>query len=167
MFAINILALAGLAAASVMPGSYQAGPIMRRANDTVVTTTKVVAHYTTYCPEPTIFSLGTKTYTVTEPTTLTITDCPCTIVEPCYTCPAPTATGTEGPTGPPAPPAPTSPPEGENPALPPPEGENPALPPPEGENPALPPPESGAAEGNQLYGVAVLVGAAMVGLLAL
>ena len=81
MFAINILALAGLAAASVMPGSYQAGPIMRRANDTVVTTTKVVAHYTTYCPEPTIFSLGTKTYTVTEPTTLTITDCPCTIVE--------------------------------------------------------------------------------------
>jgi hypothetical protein len=81
MFAINILALAGLAAASVMPGSYQAGPIMRRQNDTIVTTTKVVSAFTTYLPKPTIFTFGTNTYTVTEPTTLTITDCPCTIVE--------------------------------------------------------------------------------------
>ncbi|KAG9259172.1 uncharacterized protein F5Z01DRAFT_669899 [Emericellopsis atlantica] len=62
-------------------------------NGTVVTTTKVVDVYTTYCPEPTTFELGKKKYTVTEPTTLTITDCPCTIVEPCYTCEAqPTAT---------------------------------------------------------------------------
>ncbi|OAQ68901.1 hypothetical protein VFPPC_05062 [Pochonia chlamydosporia 170] len=46
-----------------------------------VTTTKVVSRYTTYCPVPTTVCIGTKTYTVTEPTTLTITDCPCTITE--------------------------------------------------------------------------------------
>ncbi|KAJ6440368.1 phospholipid metabolism enzyme regulator [Purpureocillium lavendulum] len=63
-----------------------------KGNATVVT--EVVDVYTTYCPAPTEITHGTKTYTVTEPTTLTITDCPCTITKPvittssvaCHTC---------------------------------------------------------------------------------
>ncbi|OAA42171.1 Mmc protein [Metarhizium rileyi] len=61
-------------------------------NSTVVT--EVVDQYVTYCPEATKITHGTKTYTVTAPTTLTITDCPCTITKPvittsavvCHTC---------------------------------------------------------------------------------
>ncbi|OAQ61892.1 mmc protein [Pochonia chlamydosporia 170] len=61
-------------------------------NVTVVT--EVVDQYTTYCPGPTQITHGTKTYTVTAPTTLTITDCPCTVTKPvvttsavvCHTC---------------------------------------------------------------------------------
>ena len=49
-------------------------------NATVVT--EVVDVYTTYCPGPTQITHGSKTYTVTEATTLTITDCPCTITRP-------------------------------------------------------------------------------------
>ncbi|OAQ58164.1 hypothetical protein VFPPC_17028 [Pochonia chlamydosporia 170] len=37
--------------------------------------------YTTYCPEPTKFAVGNVTYTVTKPTTLTITNCPCTLTK--------------------------------------------------------------------------------------
>ncbi|KAL3960904.1 hypothetical protein ACCO45_006021 [Purpureocillium lilacinum] len=54
-----------------------------KGNATVVT--EVVDVYTTYCPAPTEITHGTKTYTVTEPTTLTITDCPCTITKPVIT----------------------------------------------------------------------------------
>ncbi|KAF2746895.1 hypothetical protein M011DRAFT_468182 [Sporormia fimetaria CBS 119925] len=43
--------------------------------------TVTVSEYTTYCPGPTEITQGTKTYTVTESTTLTITDCPCTITK--------------------------------------------------------------------------------------
>jgi hypothetical protein len=43
------------------------------AVETIVTTA-----YTTYCPEATEVIQNGKTYTVTEATTLTITDCPCT-----------------------------------------------------------------------------------------
>jgi hypothetical protein len=53
------------------------------SNVTVVT--EVVDTYTTYCPGPTTITHGSKTYTVTEATTLTITDCPCTITKPVYT----------------------------------------------------------------------------------
>ncbi|KAH0597224.1 hypothetical protein MHUMG1_04601 [Metarhizium humberi] len=35
----------------------------RHQNATVVTKTKVVSRYTTYCPEPTTVEIGTKTYT--------------------------------------------------------------------------------------------------------
>ncbi|KZZ89140.1 hypothetical protein AAL_07788 [Moelleriella libera RCEF 2490] len=64
-------------------------------NATVVT--EVVSSYVTYCPGPTQITHGTKTYTVTKPTTLTITDCPCTITKPvvvtssvvCKNCPPP------------------------------------------------------------------------------
>ncbi|KAK0392583.1 hypothetical protein NLU13_2078 [Sarocladium strictum] len=51
-------------------------------NGTVVTTTEVVSTLTTYCPGPTTLTYGDKTYTVTEATTLTITDCPCTLTHP-------------------------------------------------------------------------------------
>lgn len=50
-------------------------------NETVITITEhsVVTEFTTYCPESTTLTFNNKTYTVTEPTTLTITDCPCTL----------------------------------------------------------------------------------------
>ncbi|GAO15219.1 hypothetical protein UVI_02006890 [Ustilaginoidea virens] len=48
-------------------------------NATVVT--QVVTAYTTYCPGPTTFAVGSMTYTVTSATTLTITNCPCTITQ--------------------------------------------------------------------------------------
>ncbi|EQK99519.1 hypothetical protein OCS_04770 [Ophiocordyceps sinensis CO18] len=53
------------------------------SNATVVT--EVVTAYTTYCPGPTHITHGDKVYTVTEATTLTITDCPCTITRPVIT----------------------------------------------------------------------------------
>lgn len=62
-------------------------------NETV--TTEVVTEYTTYCPYATTFTEGSSTYTVTEATTLTITNCPCTrtysmsTVAPTYTKVAP------------------------------------------------------------------------------
>lgn len=46
--------------------------------------TKTTEKYETYCPGPTTITYGTQTYTVTEETTLTITDCPCTYVETTY-----------------------------------------------------------------------------------
>ena len=60
----------------------------------VTYTTEVVTAVTTYCPEPTEITYGGTTYTVTEATTLTISDCPCTIKKPvtvipeviCHTC---------------------------------------------------------------------------------
>ncbi|KAL6825324.1 Metallo-dependent phosphatase-like protein [Trichoderma camerunense] len=45
----------------------------------VTTVTEVVTSYTTYCPGSTTFTAGSSTYTVTQATTLTITDCPCTL----------------------------------------------------------------------------------------
>ncbi|KAI1167785.1 hypothetical protein F5B18DRAFT_402849 [Nemania serpens] len=51
----------------------------------VTYTTQVVTSYETYCPGPTQITYGTNTYSVTEATTLTITDCPCTVSVPVYT----------------------------------------------------------------------------------
>ncbi|KAL5889263.1 hypothetical protein ACKVWC_004499 [Pyricularia oryzae] len=45
----------------------------------VTTVTQVVDEIVTYCPEPTVITINDECYTVTEPTTLTITNCPCTI----------------------------------------------------------------------------------------
>ncbi|KAH8169200.1 hypothetical protein LIA77_11326 [Sarocladium implicatum] len=78
--------------------------------------TETVDSYVTYCPLPTEIVHGDKTITVTEPGTITITDCPCTVTKPvveethsvCYDCP-------EKPEAPPAPPA-------ETPVVPPPAG---------------------------------------------
>lgn len=53
--------------------------------DNVTYTTEVVTAYTTYCPAATQLTYGGKTYTVTEATTLTISDCPCTVSKPVYT----------------------------------------------------------------------------------
>ncbi|KAL5344634.1 hypothetical protein ACLOAV_010326 [Pseudogymnoascus australis] len=63
------------------------------ANETDHYTTQVVTAYTTYCPVPTTISHGNKTYTVTEATTLTITDCPCTITIPATPVPTGPAAG--------------------------------------------------------------------------
>jgi len=50
-------------------------------NGTEYTTTEVVTSYTTFCAGPTEYVEAGHTYTVTEPTTLTITDCPCTLTK--------------------------------------------------------------------------------------
>merc|ERR1712066_968676 len=52
------------------------------ASDVYVT--DVVTAYTTYCPEPTKITHKGETYTVSEATTLTITNCPggCTVTKP-------------------------------------------------------------------------------------
>lgn len=42
---------------------------------TTITTTEVVSTLTTFCPGPTTVTYGSGTYTVTEATTLTVTDC--------------------------------------------------------------------------------------------
>jgi hypothetical protein len=68
------------AATAVSAGSYG-----YPAPGNVTYTTEVVTAYTTYCPEPTTLTHGDKTYTITEATTLTITDCPCTISKPVLT----------------------------------------------------------------------------------
>lgn len=46
--------------------------------------TDIVTAYTTYCPEATLLTYASQTYTVSEATTLTITNCPggCTITKP-------------------------------------------------------------------------------------
>ncbi|KAF5711658.1 cell wall SED1, partial [Fusarium mundagurra] len=44
---------------------------------TLVTT--ITSDYSFYCPEPTTFHHKNLTYTATEPTYLTITNCPCTV----------------------------------------------------------------------------------------
>ena len=54
-------------------------------HEDVTYTTEVVTAYVTYCPSPTEIVHGSTTYTVTEPTTLTISDCPCTVSKPVYT----------------------------------------------------------------------------------
>lgn len=85
-------------------------PVHPAGNQTVVYATEVVTSFTTFCPSPTTFVHGTQTITVTEATTLTITDCPCTITRPILTsvvvdCPS----GKECPAPSPAPPAVTTP----------------------------------------------------------
>jgi len=48
-------------------------------NATSYTTTEIVHELTTYCPYATQITQGGKVYTVTEATTLTIKECPCTL----------------------------------------------------------------------------------------
>lgn len=45
----------------------------------VTWTTDVVTEFTTYCPYSTTWAFKNTTYTVSTPTTITITNCPCTI----------------------------------------------------------------------------------------
>jgi len=51
----------------------------------VVYTTEVHTAYTTVCPASTELTFNGVTYTATASTTLTITNCPCTIVKPVTT----------------------------------------------------------------------------------
>lgn len=53
------------------------------SNVTYVTDT--VTAVTTYCPSATVISHGSSTVTVTAPTTVTFTNCPCTITRPVTT----------------------------------------------------------------------------------
>jgi hypothetical protein len=79
------IALLALVATAVSAGG--AGPYPGNGTEyTTITTTA----FTTYCPEPTTLTHGGKTYTVTTATTLTITDCPCTITQPIIPPPKPT-----------------------------------------------------------------------------
>ncbi|OBT46353.1 hypothetical protein VE00_02716 [Pseudogymnoascus sp. WSF 3629] len=55
-------------------------PVASETVDIWVVTT--VSAYVTICPSPTTFTQGVQTYTVTEATTLTISNCPCTISYP-------------------------------------------------------------------------------------
>jgi len=75
-------------ATSVSAGVAQWGP---SGNGTgVAYTTEVVTALTTYCPEATEITHNGKTYTVTSATTLTITNCPCTLTHPVtWSTPAP------------------------------------------------------------------------------
>jgi len=62
-------------------------------------TTEVYTAYTTVCPASTELTFNGVTYTATESTTLTITNCPCTVISPvttssvvyCTTCAIPTS----------------------------------------------------------------------------
>jgi len=84
-----------------------AGAAMAQGFSNVTWTTEIVKSIVTYCPEPTKITHGGKTYTITSATTLTITDCPCTVTKPvtytpiveCKTCNAtkPTAPGVPSP----------------------------------------------------------------------
>jgi len=51
-------------------------------NSNISYTTEVVDSYTTFCPYATQLTHAEKTYTVTEATLLTITNCPCTLTKP-------------------------------------------------------------------------------------
>jgi len=79
-FSSAAAAAALVAGATASYGNYGYG--YGNSTETPVYTTEVVTAYTTYCPGPTQITYGTQTYTVTEATTLTITNCPCTVTYP-------------------------------------------------------------------------------------
>ncbi|KAH8169811.1 hypothetical protein LIA77_10355 [Sarocladium implicatum] len=83
-------------------------------------TTEVVTAVTTYCPEATTLTYGNKTYTVTKPSTVTITDCHFTttkpVVEPSNPAPKPTTPGQPGTPGTPGQPGQPGTPAGDCPA---------------------------------------------------
>lgn len=67
--------------------SLEVGPTgISNSGWTIFTTN--VSVITTYCPSATVITHGTKLYTVTEATTLIITDCPCTISQTWSTSPS-------------------------------------------------------------------------------
>ncbi|KAI2639959.1 hypothetical protein GGS21DRAFT_388525 [Xylaria nigripes] len=73
------------AAAALAAGVLADYPAYPAAANVTSYTTQVVTSYETYCPGPTQITYGTNTYTITEATTLTITDCPCTVSVPVLT----------------------------------------------------------------------------------
>merc|ERR1712093_450731 len=87
MKSVQSLAVLGFAAAAQAPYGYGWNTT---SSEPVVYTTLTTDIYTTYCPEATTFTQGTKTYTATASETLTITDCPCTYSHPVTGTPNPT-----------------------------------------------------------------------------
>lgn len=86
MYALNAAALFALVGVAAAQPTYVVSPAPvptphAGGKNGTVTVTSVYEVYTTYCPEPTSFHMGGKDYVVTEPTTLIITDCPCTVTE--------------------------------------------------------------------------------------
>ncbi|KAF5596106.1 sporozoite surface 2 precursor [Fusarium subglutinans] len=82
MYSFNTVALVALAGfAAVEAVIVSPAPQPTGVKNGTVTTTSVYDVYTTVCTGPTSFHLGGKDYVVTEPCTLTITDCPCTVTE--------------------------------------------------------------------------------------
>ncbi|KAJ4105740.1 hypothetical protein NW760_007981 [Fusarium oxysporum] len=71
-----------VAAAGLLIGAATASPHYAPPSNGTHYTTEVVTAITTYCPGATTLTYGDKTYTVTSETTLTITDCPCTVSYP-------------------------------------------------------------------------------------
>jgi len=94
------------ATAVLAAGANASGYGYGHRNETVYTT-EVVNAYTTVCPGPTKITHGAKVYTVTKATTLTITDCPCTITKPVHT--AVVTSCSETPVKPPVTPVPIKP----------------------------------------------------------
>jgi hypothetical protein len=88
--------LVASASASVIGGGWgaPAAPAAPPAlNETApVWSTEVVTALTTYCPLATVLTHAGVTYTVTSATTLTITDCPCTITHSSSAWVTPTST---------------------------------------------------------------------------
>ncbi|CCT66092.1 uncharacterized protein FFUJ_03089 [Fusarium fujikuroi IMI 58289] len=77
-----VVLMKGVAAGSVPMISPVPKPPFRNGTEhstaeTLVTT--ITSDYSFYCPEPTTFHHKNLTYTATEPTYLTITNCPCTV----------------------------------------------------------------------------------------
>ncbi|SCV25747.1 uncharacterized protein FFB14_00640 [Fusarium fujikuroi] len=77
-----VVLMRGVAAGSVPMISPVPKPPFRNGTEhstaeTLVTT--ITSDYSFYCPEPTTFHHKNLTYTATEPTYLTITNCPCTV----------------------------------------------------------------------------------------
>jgi len=130
---------------SVVAAVFAATGAMATKNETIPVVTETVSSIVTYCPEPTEITHGTNTYTVTEPTTLTITDCPCTVTKPVTTISPPTDI-------PAPPPAPTN---GTIPGVPQPTG---GVPPPSSDTPEAPQPTGAASKAT--VGLAGLVGLA-------
>ncbi|GAB0136175.1 hypothetical protein EsDP_00004487 [Epichloe bromicola] len=82
MNTIKVVALAAAVASASAEGVNGLSFPNATTTGGAVYTTEVVTKLTTFCPAATTFVMGNKTYAVTTPTTLTITDCPCTIRKP-------------------------------------------------------------------------------------
>ncbi|KAF5970827.1 sporozoite surface 2 precursor [Fusarium coicis] len=107
MYSFNTAALVALAGFSAVQAAIVSpAPQPTGVKNGTVTITSVYDVYTTVCAGPTSFHLGGKDYVVTEPCTLTITDCPCTVTE----------THPAGPTWIPGKPSHPAPPKPEHPA---------------------------------------------------
>jgi len=123
-------------------------------NGTVVYTTEVHTAYTTVCPASTELTFNGITYTATASETLTITNCPCTVVKPITT-----SSVVAAPSPAPVYPNGTTPAETTPVAAPPPAGTGGVVPP-----PAASPSQITASSGNKAFAFS---GASLAGLLGL